>query len=185
MDSIENYLEKVMTSANLFHKDSCRVESELRDHLHEIFDSKNKRNHSKEEVWKMVEQEFGDAQALGQEIAKAKGKFLTYCKKSFLSWKSWVLGIGIVLIFFSMASFFYIKNARLAPILQEDSIVLAWRWVSDYSPGDIVIYKNEGQYRYALVKKIDGKKLLLSRGEQEEISLEKNAIWGKVIVQTR
>ncbi|WP_372365278.1 hypothetical protein [Candidatus Uabimicrobium sp. HlEnr_7] len=184
MNKMDSYLKEVMKAANLFYKDEKRVVNELKDHLYEIINAKNVNKMSEKEMWKMVEKEFGDPQKLGEEIASAKGKFLTYCKKSFLSWKSWVIPITIIAIIWTCGLFMRIKTAKISPIIQKDSLVFVWRWVYSFMPGDVVVYKEEKRYKYALVTQVDSDKLVISVGKEQKI-LDQENVWGKIILQTR
>ena len=80
MLNIEEYLDKIMESADLTRKDSKRVRNELENHIQELLSAGESTGLTESEVLEMVEKEFGNAEELGKMIAKAKGKFLTYVK---------------------------------------------------------------------------------------------------------
>ena len=74
----ERYVREVLAAASLARRDEAEVREELSGHLEFLG------NHSGlagEEVYAMIEKEFGSAGEIGGEIARAKGRFLTYLKK--------------------------------------------------------------------------------------------------------
>lgn len=189
MRPVEGYLDKVMAAARLAPGDARRVRGELQEHLLTLVESGVAEGLSEEEAWTMVRNEFGEPAALGEGIARAKGRLLTWMKKR----SSRVLVSVAVVLLLTLTvrsyavSLYRVAGASVEPYAVKGSHILVNRLVSTYQPEDLVVYRTDGVTLVGVVKSAEGQDAYVIAKPNRHTSavVKREAIVGRVFMQTR
>jgi Signal peptidase, peptidase S26 len=184
-DPIEQYLDEVMWNAALARPDEKTVRQELKEHLCTLADS----NNPPTEVYTMLEETFGSARLIGDAIARARGRFRTWLKKQARRLPI-TLAIALVLAFavrWRVAEAFYAAGNAAAPAVPQGSRVLVYKLATNFSAGDVVVFRSDKGLAYlGTVKRVqaDGSLLLSRNGSPDQIE-PRDCIVGRVFLNTR
>jgi hypothetical protein len=184
-DPIEQYLEDVLCYADLSWTDERSVRAELSEHLHELAKSFNP-----PEVYAMLKDQFGAPKIVGSAIAAAKGRARTWFKKRA---RKLPLKIAVALILaftvrYAVAEEFYVAGKGVSPVIPLGSRVFVYKLAKYFSPGDIVVYKNQsGETLAGIIVRADSNGgYLIERNEGKEVhDVPSEKIVGRVFLNTR
>jgi hypothetical protein len=189
-DPIAQYLEDVLSYADLARDDERSVRGELAEHLHELASSFP--NSNPREIYAMLKDQFGNPKRVGRAIAAAKGRVRTYFKKlrRKLPMK---IGIALVLAFavrYAVAEEFYVAGSGVAPVIPQGSRVFVYKLAHSFKLGDVVVYKiSNGVYLLGSIQKQNaGGDYLIERnsGSAKEVQdIQRQDIVGRVFLNTR
>jgi hypothetical protein len=189
-DAVEQYLDEVLAYASLARGDERRVREELRDHLEELATTARENNATQEEVCTMLQNEFGKPEAIGNAIARAKGRFRTYLKKQKrrLPITLAVVFILVLLLELTVIRVFRAATDAVAPNIPLGSRMLVYKLASAFRPGDVVAFRSaEGKTRLGVVQTVDdgdGSLKVMRNGEPEQI-VGRGKVIGRVVANTR
>jgi len=187
MREFQDYIDRIMQEADLAPGDEQRVRRELSDHLQDIVESGGAAETSNEELAMTVEQEFGRAEDLGREIARAKGRFRTYLKKEarrlpIVVAVAVALAIAIRLVWIAP---FCAVNDVLAPAVSKDDILLVNKLSADYRENDIVVFREGGRAIIGIVKQPGNGEIIVDRKVEGDRRIPRSMIVGRVFNQWR
>jgi hypothetical protein len=188
-DPIELYLENVLCYADLAARDERSVRAELAEHLH-VMAVESKTSNPKE-IYAMLNEQFGSEKKLGRAIAAAKGRVRTFFKKRKTRWP---IQIAIVLVLafavrFAVAQAFYVTGDGASPVVPRGSRVLVYKLASSFSPGDVVVFRHNGEFLIGIVnRQMAENRWLIEKtiaGKKEMFELTREEIVGRVFLNTR
>ena len=183
MRDVQDYIDRIIQEADLAPGDEERVRRELGDHLYDIVES----TVATEELAMTIEREFGQAEDLGREIARAKGRFRTYLKKEARKFPivvavAVVLAIAIRLLWITP---FQAVNDVLAPAVSKGDILLVNKLSADYRRDDIVVFREAGRAIVGIVKELRGDAIIINRKAEGDRRIPRNMMVGRVFDQWR
>jgi len=185
MLSIEEYLDKIMESADLTNKDGRRVRGELENHIQELLAAGESKGLTESEVVKMIEKEFGSAEELGKMIAKARGKFLTYVKKQ--TKKTFITLAVVVIIALGVRAVafeaFRVTTNAVSSVVPINSRVLVNKLEKNFEVDDVIVFRPEQGARIGLIKEIANAKngVVVTRKGEEDMFVGNDKIVGRAL----
>ena len=193
MGDLEDYLDRIMEAADLAPRDARRVRAELNEHLQDIIELGRRNGVPDGEVMAMMEQEFGNPEELGKAIARAKGEFLTGLKKRARRLPINIVKITVALLILHLVVYqfrfdaYRVASDAVSPLVQTGNRVWVNKLAASFRENDVVLYRENGRARLGIVKDadIEGHKVVVSSGGEEDRALDTTAIIGRVFLQTR
>ncbi len=182
MINVEQYIDRIMEIADLTRKDEKRVRSELESHMQELLNAGEISGLTESEVVEMLKKEFGNPDELGTMIAKARGKFHTYLKKTRELVVTIVLAVVIAFSAQAVAVRAYVIDTdavyQAAP---KNSRVLVNKLTSNFEENDVIIFRIDKQAKSGIVKAIDRDRsgVMISRKDEEDTFVPRDKIIGK------
>jgi hypothetical protein len=142
--AVERYLDDVLRAAELTPGDECAVREELATHLDFLEAGVVGGAATDEEVYAMVEEQFGAPDEVGGAIARAKGRFRTYLKKEARRVPLQIaVALCIVLVIkWQWVEVFRVPGDSMAPVIPAGAHVLVNKW-DDVSTGDLVVFRDD------------------------------------------
>lgn len=185
MLSLEEYLDRIMESADLTKKDGRRIRSELENHIQELLTAGKSKGLTESEVVKMIEKEFGNAEELGKMIAKSRGKFLTYLKKQTKRISiTFAIGVLVVLGIRAVAfEAFRVTTDVVSPVVPINSRVLVNKLEGNFEVNDVIVFRPEKRALIGIIKEInDAKKgVVVTRKGKEDVFVGNDKIVGRAM----
>jgi hypothetical protein len=184
-DAIERYIENVLIRADLSVDDERIVRAELNEHLHNLLAGKPAAD--PKEVYAMIENEFGNAGAIGKSIAAAKGRMRTYFKKQMRKLPLKLAAV-IVLAFtvrYAVAQPFYVPSNAAAPQIPQGSRVLVYKLTRSFVPGDVVVFTADAVHQVGIVVSVQEDNLVVQKHGVEKFTVPLDQVVGRVILNTR
>jgi len=135
----------------------------------------------------MIENEFGRAGRIGAGIARAKGRLKTYLKKQ-LRKVPIMCGIALVLgivVRCTVAQAFYAAGKGAEPLIPQGSRVLVYKLARTFSPGDVIVYRADGNAYLGIVRKQTTDGLVVYKHDEPDKLILSDQVVGRVFLNTR
>jgi hypothetical protein len=183
MQPVDRYLDRVLAAAGLSWRDERAVREELEGHLADLADAARLHGLTPEETYEMVEREFGNAEEVGSEIARAKGRFRTYLKKQALRVPiALAVAVGVALVIrWQVAEVYHVPTASMAPAIPADAKVVVNKW-ADVGQGDLVVFRDDDRSYVARVDRLDDASAVLTK---LNVDSDLSAEWPKTVERDR
>lgn len=184
-DAIEQYLDQVMKHANLPPHEQQQVRAELKDHL--LFIAAKAAQ--PQEVFAMLNKEFGDPKRIGQAIGGIQSRFSAYLKKLRRRLPMQIAAILILALAvrLTVAEAFICTGVGVSPIIPQGSRVLVYKLARTFSPGDVIVFRvADGTNRLGIVKcMLTPDQAIVHRNGQPDQMVALGNIVGRVFLNTR
>lgn len=190
--AVERYLDRVLAAARLAPGDERNVLEELASHLHFLESAAVERGLTDQEITTMLENDFGNPDELGDEIARARGRFRTWLKTRArrTGITAAVAVILALVIRWQVAAVYTMSNGSMHPAAPDGARVLVNKWSSPHS-GDLLVYRSRsGRPTVAMVDREDSgvyevRKLNLSDGRLGRETITHESVVGRVWLVSR
>ena len=185
MQKVEQYINRIMENADLAYRDEKRVRSELESHIQELFQDGEVSGLTEMEAMNMIEKEFGNAERLGEMIAKEKGKFRTYLKKEARKVPITVAAALVIALTVRAVAFeaFVVKSDAVSPVIPNSSRVLVNKLSTDFETNDVVFFRSDGEAKVGIIESIDKSRggFIVSRNDEENTFVPSDKIVGRAL----
>lgn len=160
--AVEAYLDRILAAAALGRRDEDDVREELASHLEAL--APRLARLADEEVTKMLENDFGDPDELGREIADARGRFRSWLRRRGRVHLGWATAAVVVAlgVRWQVAEAFQMSTASMDPAVPAGSWLLVNKW-ADVGDGDLVVCDDDGRSVVARVERRDGDELTVAK----------------------
>lgn len=186
-DPIDQYLDRVMTAAQLGPGEGRAVRAELRDHLRDLLEDHPSLLPA--EVPAMLEREFGSPETIGKSIGGSKGRVRRFLRTRGRRYAVRVAVVVALLVSlrWSVAEVFYIPSGSMAPVLPRGSRCLVYKLAGNYQAGDVVVYHARPGINYVagVVRVGPDGALRLHRNTGPDTTVPLSDVVGRVVLNTR
>lgn len=185
MQRVEQYINRIMETADLAGRDKKRVRGELESHIQELFRAGEHSGLTEMEAMNMIENEFGNPEKMGKMIAAAKGKFRTYLKKQ--TRKVPVTVAAALVIAFTVRALafeaFVVTSDAVSPLIPNNSRVLVNKLSTDFETNDVIFFRSDREAKVGIIENIDKSRggFIVSRNDEENTFVPSDKIVGKAL----
>lgn len=183
-DPVQNYLDSVIASAGLNDADSRSVRAELNEHLQSLMSDRT--FSTPQEVYAMLENEFGKPEQVGASIGRTKGRIRMFFKKR----RKLPLALAaalllIVTVRVAVAQEFYVPGDSVAPAIPRGSRVFVYKLARSFAPDDVIVFRHQNYYEVGIVQRQQGDTVLVAKHGQPDLWVPLTQIVGRVFLNTR
>lgn len=190
--AVERYLDRVLAAARLAPFDERAVREELASHLHFLESAAAERGLTDEEIVTMLDNDFGTPDDLGDEIARARGRFRTWLKtrarRTALTAAAAV--VLALVIRWQVAEVFTMANGSMDPAAPQGAWLLVNKWASP-DTGDLLVFRDaSGRASVARADVVNGDRVTVSKlapsaGDAETHDVGRDEVIGRVWLVSR
>ena len=185
MQRVEQYINRIMETADLARRDRKRVRGELESHIQELFRAGELSGLTEMEAMNMIENEFGNPEKMGKMIAAAKGKFRTYLKKQTRKVPITVAAALVIALTVRAVAFeaFVVTSDAVSPVIPNSSRVLVNKLSTDFETNDVIFFRSDREAKVGIIENIDKSRggFIVSRNDEENTFVPSDKIVGRAV----
>jgi hypothetical protein len=183
-DPVQKYLDAVIAIAGLSEVDSRLVRAELNEHLQSLISGRT--FSTPQEVFAMLEHEFGRPEQIGDSIGRTKGGIRTFFRKR----RKLPLTIAAAVLLTltvraAVAQEFYSPSNCLAPVIPQGSRIFVYKLARSFAPDDVIVFRKHDYYELGIVQRQQDDMVLVAKYGQPDQWVRLTQIIGRVFLNTR